>query len=129
MEQMYSIATKEQAEAIFVIADLMKIRVNLCTKTFDDYDSETKYLEFKYIGITSDDRIERYRCEPPNRKSVSLGLLVDEMLKFTPKKEIKLNSEYTAVVLRQSQEVKVGCQTFPFSKIEELYKSIKESAI
>lgn len=37
---------------------------------------------------------------------------------------IKLNSNYTAIV--SADGVEVGCQTFPLSKIEELYKAVQE---
>lgn len=38
--------------------------------------------------------------------------------------EVKLNSEYTAVVSADKKTVKVGCQDIPATKIDELYKLI-----
>lgn len=39
-------------------------------------------------------------------------------------KEVKLNSQYTALVSKE--EIKVGCQTFPLSIVQELATAIKE---
>ena len=55
-------------------------------------------------------------------KQVTLAQLV-EML--TPEEiKVELNSEYTAIVTKEG--VKVGCQSFPTSKIRELAKALDE---
>jgi hypothetical protein len=41
---------------------------------------------------------------------------------------VDLNKEYSAVVDHGSRSIKVGCQSFTFEAIENLYKAIKEEA-
>lgn len=38
---------------------------------------------------------------------------------------VALNKDYSAVINKETRTVKVRCQEFPFSKIEELYKAIQ----
>jgi hypothetical protein len=40
---------------------------------------------------------------------------------------VELNEDYTAVVDTKKRIVRVGCQEFPFSKIQEVAKIIRDS--
>lgn len=50
--------------------------------------------------------------------------LADFLSSLKKQIEIKLNDEYTAVVSKNF--VQVGCQTFSWEKIEEVYKAIQK---
>lgn len=39
--------------------------------------------------------------------------------------KIRLNSEYTATIHKDSKTVKVGCQSFSFDVVKELYEAIQ----
>lgn len=55
-------------------------------------------------------------------------ITLEELFAFNFKAdiEVKLNDQYTAVI--NENGVLVGCQTFSFDKVEELYKAVKQYA-
>lgn len=61
----------------------------------------------------------------------SRSCTLEEMLKLLtghekPVVTVKLTSEYDAIIHKYDKVIKVGCQTIPFSKVEELYSLIKD---
>ena len=51
-----------------------------------------------------------------------------QVLQFVEKgkrKAVKLNNQYTAKIDYENQIIEVGCQTIPFSKVEELAEVIR----
>ena len=87
----------------------------------DSYNEDLQ-KEGMYVG----DIVEVYSSKSSNKDRGSFSTLHRSLIwKRKETVQVKLNSEYTAEVDRSSQTVKVGCQTFQFKKIEQLYKAIK----
>jgi hypothetical protein len=40
--------------------------------------------------------------------------------------EVKLNGDYTAIIHKEDKVIKVGCQTFSFEIMEQLYKAMHD---
>lgn len=101
-----------------------------------DWDSASENFDFEeYPYVNIDDETD----ETPNIYLISkdytadngtpikeVKKLKDILIKYEKRKEIKvtLNSQYIAIV--KKDHVKVGCQTFSFEKVEELYNAIEE---
>lgn len=69
-----------------------------------------------------------------NRHFMNIGILNDLPVEngtgdwrriYPANKRLKLNSEHTAEIDPNTETVKVGCQTFTFDKIKELYELTK----
>jgi hypothetical protein len=71
---------------------------------------------------------EYYKVENPVHGPVLTFKVWAAMLGIEPKpqKTIKLTNDYKAIINYSKEVVEVGCQTIPFSKVEELAKLIKE---
>ena len=96
---------------------------------------ETYYVKnIKYFGHII--RVDKWIISNIERGDVSQDFAKLDIIKsieeITEKeyldqmnKVVALNKDYSAVINKETRIVKVGCQEFPFSKIEELYKAIQ----
>ncbi len=73
--------------------------------------------EFQSLGGVSEEYLER-QPEPVS----SLDAVLIHLSSPPTTAEVKLNSQYTAVVSKT--EIKVGCQTFPVSILKELQSAV-----
>jgi hypothetical protein len=81
-------------------------------------------LTSEYGGGQDVVEVWSYGC---NMNGASLKMEYRTLLwKRDDTEKYKLNSEYTAVLDRDNRTVKVGCQTFEFYRIRELYELIYE---
>jgi anti-sigma28 factor (negative regulator of flagellin synthesis) len=86
---------------------------------------DTYNEDLERFGIPSSDIVAVYSSKRSNQHRGSFSTLHRDRLWKRETVSVKLNSEYTAKVDQSKKTVQVGCQTFEFEKIEELYKAIK----
>lgn len=78
------------------------------------YDPAYPYVKWNGMHLTQCQQILPEDNRPVDSAVEFVGLFIKEA------KTITLNSCYEATINYDDQTVKVGCQTFPFSKIREL---------
>lgn len=83
----------------------------------DNESDETGYVYFLSEGQEEEDGLSPIK-EVRYKKDILI-----KCEEYNPIK-IKLNNSYKAIVY--SDNIKVGCQTFTFDKIEELYKAVQK---
>jgi hypothetical protein len=88
------------------------------TDTPETY-AERNYCNFPDGAGYSSGQIAMFKSHATHRE-ITLDALLKEL---SPKPDItiELNSEYKAIV--SADKVKVGCQTFPISKVAEILKA------
>jgi hypothetical protein len=80
----------------------------------DKYDPTYPYVKWDGKHLTQCRQILPSHNQPVDSAVEFVGLFTKQI------KTITLNSSYEATINYHDQIVKVGCQTFPFSKIREL---------
>lgn len=66
------------------------------------------------------DGIHVYATGFASEQAVELHEMIEILADVNKNPELKLTDEYTAVVFRKEGIVKVGCQSVPFEKVNEL---------
>jgi len=111
----------EQRKALFALADTVDKRITQPVRDDGNY-----FID--YYSVCFDGDVFGGNYKPKDHyKTVTFKDMIQSILDLMKNKRVTLNSEYTAEIIYDKKEVKVGCQTFPFSKIEELYKAIQEA--
>lgn len=90
--------------------------------TVDDYINQWKFSYPWTVIQIEQKNFGGNKSEWPEYTTITFDKFLS--LKKELEIEIKLNDEYTAIISKDN--VKVGCQTFPLSVIQELYNALKK---
>lgn len=89
--------------------------------------SVSSYKEYKRLVFTG---VHICGCDTTRRLNpITIDQFIeycDNWMELKGRNLLQLNEQYTAEINRENKEVKVGCQTIPFEKIDELHKLIHE---
>lgn len=82
---------------------------------------EENYPHYRWFGKNKYIMIQ---TKGSSQGEITLGEMIDLLMSISSN-EVVLNSEYTAEII-SATEVKVGCQTFHISKIEEILEKMNK---
>lgn len=108
------LSTKDPEIQLLVIELLKAHSIQVHSDT-TEYDPRFPYLVWDYNDLT-----QTKMCLPEEARDLKQFLSIF----FVDTVKIQLTKEYEAVVGKE--EVKVGCQTIPFGKLEEVYNTVKK---
>lgn len=114
--------SKSEALNLLKILELLGFKVNDCDSAEQYVETHSNYNGVRDVGITTNGRIATWSFSD---STLTLSEFLKEAVERAPAsfKTLQLNSEYIAVI--EGDLVKVGCQTFPTSKVLELAELIK----
>jgi len=61
-------------------------------------------------------------------EEVTLDEMIELLENYDRSDELKLTSDYTAIINRKDKIVEVGCQKIPFDKVNELFELVNKGA-
>lgn len=98
--------------------DMQKLVISKLREAgFDWKDGCAPYQIIGNVGIYLNKICDRYNTQ------VGQCVTYSEMLRLLKITKIQLNSDYSAIINHNNKTVIVGCQTFSFEKIKELYNA------
>ena len=120
----YRTSSKREMKAVMYM--LIGLGYHMChNKTPDEYELEFPYKDNMNVGIIGKEIHVWPKDSKPKYSNVILDwqVFLDKIIDVPEPIEILLNDDYKAII--HTDIVEVGCQTFTFDKIEELYNVVQ----